>query len=352
MVHMPLLDAGRPAGQIPVGLGQNSDSDLVNASESGHADFQNKSEISVAGFLVGEPAVVETGLSSLLPAYYDAVRLRASERGARDCLTIIRGFFGWIGQGRACAATVEAYLSWRRDAGASPKTAQNYLMALRAFGKWLVVRDVETRNFTEGVAIPKVPRRAPRFLNHEQVRQALALAVQNGVGAEVAVAIYSGLRLSELRRLRWQDIDFAAKSIVVEDTKGNRIKAVPLHPLAAQALQARRDADGRYDWVFAGARRKQVGKVGGWNPNRPRRMNTWFRILKPLQDAMPIFRQAPKGSVTRGWHLFRHTFASLLVQAGVNIKKVSVWMGHSSVVTTEKYYAHLAPGYDEDIERM
>ena len=43
------------------------------------------------------------------------------------------------------------------------------------------------------------------------------------------------------------------------------------------------------------------------------------------------------------FHDLRHTFASQLVMAGVNIFQVSKWLGHSSVVTTEKYYAHLSP---------
>jgi len=53
----------------------------------------------------------------------------------------------------------------------------------------------------------------------------------------------------------------------------------------------------------------------------------------------------------RGWHLLRHTFASRAAQAGVPIPKLSAWMGHKSIATT-MIYAHLAPGYDADIERV
>jgi len=55
--------------------------------------------------------------------------------------------------------------------------------------------------------------------------------------------------------------------------------------------------------------------------------------------------------VGRGWHLFRHTFASRAVQAGVPIYKVAQWLGHKHVATTE-IYAHLSPDFDEDIEKV
>ena len=73
--------------------------------------------------------------------------------------------------------------------------------------------------------------------------------------------------------------------------------------------------------------------------------------MKPLQDVLPIFREGMADQATgRGWHLFRHTFASRLVQAGVPIAKVSAWLGHANISTT-MIYAHLAPGHDADIEK-
>lgn len=82
-----------------------------------------------------------------------------------------------------------------------------------------------------------------------------------------------------------------------------------------------------------------------------RRQAWWSEALKPLQRAMPIFCELPGTSTGRGWHLFRHTFASRLVQAGVAVVKVSAWLGHADIRTTMGY-AHLAPGHDEDIEKM
>ena len=90
---------------------------------------------------------------------------------------------------------------------------------------------------------------------------------------------------------------------------------------------------------------------GGWRwRDRRRAGNCWLRALHPIQAAVPKFHELPGKCTGRGWHLFRHTFASRLVQAGVSLYKVAEWMGHSDVRTT-RIYAHLAQGYDTDIER-
>ncbi len=64
---------------------------------------------------------------------------------------------------------------------------------------------------------------------------------------------------------------------------------------------------------------------------------------------MPTFTASPSRN-NRDWHVFRHTFASRLVQAGVPLAKVSAWLGHEDIRTRLRY-AHLAPGHDADIER-
>ena len=83
--------------------------------------------------------------------------------------------------------------------------------------------------------------------------------------------------------------------------------------------------------------------------NRRRDISWWGRALKPIQDAVPKFKTMQKGSTGRGWHLFRHTFASRAAQAGVSLYKLAAWMGHRDVRTTQ-IYSHLQAGYEEAIE--
>jgi len=52
-----------------------------------------------------------------------------------------------------------------------------------------------------------------------------------------------------------------------------------------------------------------------------------------------------------GWNVFRHTFASLLVQGGASIFKVAAWLG-DQLTTCQRYYAAMSPDHDPDIDRM
>ncbi len=64
-----------------------------------------------------------------------------------------------------------------------------------------------------------------------------------------------------------------------------------------------------------------------------RRVRARPRVDRPVEDATPIFRQAQGTRVGRGGHLFGHTFASRLVQAGAAIAMASAWLGHRDIRT-------------------
>jgi len=82
-----------------------------------------------------------------------------------------------------------------------------------------------------------------------------------------------------------------------------------------------------------------------------RNKETWYELIRPLQDAVPAFTKLPKGSVGRGWHLFRHTFATEAFRNEVDVRRVQKWMGHRCISMTLRY-THVADGYDEEIERL
>jgi integrase len=192
----------------------------------------------------------------------------------------------------------------------------------------------------------------PNYLTEAEAREALRLAQRHGLYCEVCVALNTGLRMSELRRLQWGDVDLPARSLVVRMSKGRRPRSVPLNQSALKALRHQQRRFGHLPYVFPGGRdcRGKADAGGTWRRTQMRGLDWWTRkALLPLRVAIPKFSLAPKGSVGRGWHLFRHTFASRLVQAGISIYKVSSWLGHASVRTTGMY-AHLASGYDEEIE--
>lgn len=158
-----------------------------------------------------------------------------------------------------------------------------------------------------------------------------ARAREDGQDAElVRVAAYGGLRRGELVALRWRDIEFAGRKIIVRralsgdtelrSTKSRRAREVPLPDQAAAALDrlSRRDEfTGPDDYVF---------------PNR------FGRRLDPsaLRRRFERARDAA-GLEPLRFHDLRHTYGSLLVAGGIDLASVKAAMGHSRITTTERY---------------
>jgi integrase len=238
---------------------------------------------------------------------------------------------------------IQGWLAKLEQQGRSVKTLWNHKGAISRFCEFLIDRDQIQVNPCRRVKVAKLEKAPPRWLTPEQHEQALELAKQHGIHAEVATALYTGLRRDELRRLQWIDVDFERAVVIVRKSKGKRPRAVPMTEKLRAVLQAHRATTGKALYVFPGRQ---------WSGHSGMRRGGWWELaLKPLQAEMPAFYEGMGEKATgRGWHLFRHTFASRLVQAGVPLIKVSAWLGHANISTT-MIYAHMAPGHDADIEK-
>ena len=298
---------------------------------------------------------VSTGpLEALLREYGQALGLRAKPKQASAALAIVRRLL-W--SGGICTpedldvAAVQRYLAGLQKAGRSKKTIWNHRSAVAGFCAWLVGRGLLARNPAADVKLARPERQLPRYLDDAEIAEVLRIARARGFGPEACLALATGLRLGELIRLRWADVDLGRRCLAVRQSKSGRPRVVPLSAAALAALAEQADRSGGFAHVFPARRTWR----GGWRyEDRPRASNWWRRALRPVQEAVPKFRALPGSSTGRGWHLFRHTFASRAAQGGpgrpaASIWKIAGWLGHSSVRTAEMY-AHARDGYDEDIE--
>ncbi|HET6950017.1 MAG TPA: site-specific integrase, partial [Acidimicrobiales bacterium] len=147
-----------------------------------------------------------------------------------------------------------------------------------------------------------------------------------------------GLRLGELLDLRWGDIDLTSKELIVRRSKtAAGVRTLPLIPEAVRVLKAHR-------------RRQKVHALGGYlfpspagarrSPQRTR--TTWSSILA---DAGVGHRCRNCGSTekcstaVRRFHSSRHTAATLLLEAGVELEVVSAILGHANIAVTAGIYA-------------
>jgi magnesium-transporting ATPase (P-type) len=137
---------------------------------------------------------------------------------------------------------------------------------------------------------------------------------------ELDLALNTGLRLGELYGLEWENVNLARRVLTVPRAKNGEMRHVPLN---GSALAALAEADKQSDGTGPVIRNAEGGALTG-----PR---YWFE---------PAVKQAKLRSFS--WHCLRHTFASRLVMAGVDLRTVQELMGHKSIQMTVRY-SHLTP---------
>jgi integrase len=154
-----------------------------------------------------------------------------------------------------------------------------------------------------------------------------------------STAFYGGLRRGELRALLWERVDLAAGVIHVEDNwdrlagrvdpksrKGRR--RVPIPAGLRDVLTEHRMTSWAEGYVF------------GRSPEQV------FAASTLMERADRAWKDAELNRVTL--HEARHTYASLMIAAGVNAKALSEFMGHSSIQVTLDLYGHLFPGAESE----
>jgi integrase len=232
------------------------------------------------------------------------------------------------------------------DKGLAPKSIRNHLTLLSTLLTYAVDRGWATTN-----AAAKVPRPGDQddvggdlqFLEPHEVTDLVA-HVQPGDYEQIDAAMYltaahTGLRLSELRALRWHAVDMARGVVRVErgwtrgeesSPKSRKRRSVPLSPAVAAALAELQDAS---DWSGEDDRVFAHPHTGEPLPGTP------------LSERFAKARDAA-GVPAITFHGLRHTFGTTLARAGWPVGDIQALMGHADIATTQ-IYMHYAPRHDQ-----
>ncbi len=237
--------------------------------------------------------------------------------------------------------TIETYVlrvvQFTRHFGKSPE--QLGPEQLRAYQQHLLSRQVSWSMFNQSVCalrflynvtlsrphliqhlpFAKRPRTIPTVLSPEEVVRLLEAALPGRDRTLLDVAYVCGLRLKELLGLQVRDIDSARMVLHIRHGKGQKERVVPLSP---QLLERLRDYWREYrpaTWLFPGMRCGEA-ITGG----------TVQRMCQ---------RTAKRAGLTKRIHphTLRHSFATHLLEAGVDLLSVQALLGHSHFNTTAKY---------------
>ena len=224
--------------------------------------------------------------------------------------------------------------------GLGPRSLQRLLSAVRSFYRWMMREGFTQHNPATAVKAPKSPAKLPATLDSDAVTRLLdikadtPLAIRDKASMELFYS--SGLRLSELAGLRWNQIDPASGLITVTG-KGNKTRVVPVGSYAAKALAAWRKVRGN----FAGFEEPHIFVSNRGTPISPRtiqsRIRYWARKQGLPQQVYP--------------HLLRHSFASHMLESSGDLRAVQELLGHADISTTQVYthldFQHLAKVYDK-----
>ena len=223
----------------------------------------------------------------------------------------------------------------KKPKGLAPKTVRNIHQMIGSAYNLAIEQKLVTRNPAQGCALPKVEHKEMKTLTADQLSAFFREARDSGVFTLYYIDLTTGLRRGELLGLKWLDIDLEKGDLRVQRQIGridgkiiemplktkNAYRTLPLSTDAIDVLMQQRRKTGNSEWVFPSP------NGGPMSPDSV--LHMLHRVLK--RAGLPKVR----------FHDLRHTFATLALQNGVDIKTVSGMLGHFSAGFTLDTYAHV-----------
>jgi integrase/recombinase XerD len=254
---------------------------------------------------------------------------RFSEDTQRDYVRNVRNFAAFLDRSpdTATKEDLRRFQLHMAQQQISPGSINAAIAALRFF----FTVTLERPDLVRPLRIVTEPRRAPVVLSQEEVARLLEAAPGLKYKAALSVAYGAGLRVSEVANLKVSDIDSQRMTLRVEQGKGQRDRYVMLSPQLLELLR---------DW-WQGAR-PQVWLFPGQNPINPMTPRQLNRAVTAAKDLAGIAKRVSP-------HTLRHSFATHLLEQGVDIRVIQVLLGHAKLETTA-LYTRVAVNTVRDIE--
>jgi len=216
------------------------------------------------------------------------------------------------------------------EAGRSAQTIRHVLAALRQVFNFAKRHGLYAGdNPVSLVKKPAADARRLRFLTHDEAERLLAALAEreSNVHDMTLLALHCGLRAGEIFSLTWGDVDMERGVLILRDTKSGKTRAAYMTEAVA-AMLAGIKRRGQNDLVFLSANGGRIVQIS----------ETFNRVVAALGFNNGV--TDPRQKVV--FHTLRHTFASWLVEQGIDLYSVKELMGHGTLAMTERY-SHLSP---------
>jgi integrase len=248
---------------------------------------------------------------------------------------------------------IQSYLSGMISKGNKTTTVRHHAMMIHGILRSAVKSELLYRNPADSVTPPAVRQTEMKTLDSEQVNLLLEAAKDTPYFYEFHVALYTGMRRSELMALRWQDVDLIMaeisvsrsihilndRQIIFRGTKtAKSSRRVALSPETCIVLRRHLDNEMIRCAQLGVPFNKDRLLFCEWDgqPLSPDRISrAWERLIKKLGFGHIRFHDA------------RHTHATMLLKANIHPKVVQERLGHSKSSTTLDMYSHVTPGMQQ-----
>lgn len=263
---------------------------------------------------------------------------------------------------------LQKYYNEKSEQGYSAKTVKHMYILINSALKKAVQLKFINENFNDLVVLPKKEEYHAKTLSVDEVNRILNEAKEEELYPLIILTLYTGLRKGEVMALKWSDIDFQNKELSVNgslgrvmsgiDEKGKKkysYKILPpktqkskrIIPLTENALKALECQKSRQEMIkekYSSIYRDEgfvFARYDGSYLNQRGFMDDYHAFLRKYHITDIRF------------HDLRHTFASLLLEAGESPKAIQELLGHSTITTTMDIYTHITKkGKIKAIEKL
>ncbi len=241
-------------------------------------------------------------------------------------------------------AHIRGYTRLLNELGLAPATIHHSFTAIRGMHRFLINEKIVTHDPTAYLDPPKLPKRLPKVLEVNEIN-AIMEAVDTGTPlglrdrSAISLLYSCGLRVSELIGLGQSDVDLEY-DVVRALGKGSKERLIPLGAIAKADLN-RYLADGR---PILARKQRGAGKIYLNAQGKPISRVAIFNIVKKWASQAGIKQVVSP-------HIFRHSFATHLLEGGADLRAVQEMLGHADVNTTQ-IYTHLDQDYLKQVHKQ
>lgn len=216
------------------------------------------------------------------------------------------------------------YLFYLKSKNYKPASTGRKIAAIKSFFNFLVKQGYIKKNPALLISSPKLSERLPSFLTYDEVERILESANgkdESGLRDRAILELLysSGLRVGELVSLKIEDINIAEGTLKIRG-KGNKERIVPVGSYALNAIfdYIKKRSNSRASYIFLNKKGEKITA------------RSVERIVKRYARIAGISKKVTP-------HVFRHSFASHLLDRGADLRTVQELLGHSDITTTQIY---------------